>query len=130
MLWWMARNRDRRRLHAGAACGGAALMPALITFSRDWADEFNVDGFKVVDTMSEAAEYKQHFAKPRTYYFGTNEGWEDEILDESIVVWEISDEEAATLCRLLGVAEHRVYGHMPVDWDEDDAWDDGSSYAP
>ena len=105
-------------------------MPALITFSRDWADEFNVYGFKVVDSMAEAAEFKAHFAKPRTYYFGTNEGWEDEILDESITITEVSDHEAATLCRLLGVEVHRVYGHMPIDFDEDDAEDDGSSYAP
>ena len=104
-------------------------MPALITFSRDWADEFNVYGLKVVDTMAEAAEFKAHFAKPRTYYFGTNEGWEDEILDESITIAEISNQDANVLCRLLGITEHRQYGHIPVDWDEDDCEDDGSSYA-
>ncbi|ASZ74598.1 hypothetical protein KHO57_gp023 [Mycobacterium phage Phabba] len=105
-------------------------MPALITFSRDWADEFNVDGFKVVDTLAEAADYKSHFEKPRTYYFGTNEGWEDEVMVDSFTITEISDHEAAVLCKLLGCAEHRQYGHVPVDWDEDDCDDDVSSYAP
>lgn len=107
-------------------------MPALIQFSRDWADEFNVDGFKVVDTMAEAAEYKQHFAKPRTYYFGTNEGWEDEILDESITITEITDDEAELLKKLFGNSHGgpTQYGHIPIDFDEDDCWDDGSQYAP
>lgn len=84
-------------------------MRYLVTFSRDWADEFQMEGFKIC-TKEKADELRQWASTERTDYFGTNEGWEDEILLDSLTFQEITDDEAAVIekffprCRL---------GHVP-----------------
>src|SRR4051812_49402234 len=70
---------------------GGMQMSTLVKFNRDWADEFYVSGFKVVDP-EEVEEIQAHFSVERTCYFGTNEGWESETLLDAFEFIEISDE--------------------------------------
>lgn len=84
-------------------------MSVLVKFSRDWADEFQVEGFRVVDA-EKASAMVEFFSRPRTFYFGTNEGWEDEVLLDSFEFVDISDEQASLLAVLFG----RGVGEVPV----------------
>jgi len=77
-------------------------MKLLIKFSDNYADEFDVDGFRVM-TSEEWEEY-QAFVKgiawPQAFYFGTNEGIEYDTADDLLrnyTVEEISDEQAEFL---------------------------------
>ena len=68
----------------------------LITFSRDWADEFQADGFRVV-TGDELEDFnrmfKEHGDLDVDFYFGTNEGWYDTVSEvkEYFEVKEITE---------------------------------------
>lgn len=57
----------------------------ICNFSKDWSDEFDVQGSQVF-TETEKAEFETRMADlaDRTVdlYFGTNEGWEDEEVSE------------------------------------------------
>jgi hypothetical protein len=79
----------------------------LLTFSRNWADEFDVDGFKIVSEDEKAhlheliAEHGNHEAH---FWFGTNEGWEGDTLGDmfsSFKFTEITLEEKAVLEKLF-----------------------------
>lgn len=107
------------------------MSKVLIKFSRDWCDEFNCDGFRVVDSQEEADEIKKVWSKPRWFYFGTNEGWEPEhqlgngypggVLANSMTFTEITDEEAETLIKLFDLnGETKSYGIIPTHWDDDE----------
>ncbi len=76
----------------------------LVIFDRDWADEFSPFGFAVM-TEAELEEFKKYYSEERTWYFGTNEGFEDEILfnNYAIKVQDITQEEADTLIRLFNL---------------------------
>lgn len=53
----------------------------LVTFSKDWADEFDAVGHRVFHkfVMSEFLERLETFRNSgSSFYFGTNEGWEAE----------------------------------------------------
>lgn len=77
-------------------------MKVLVEFSKDWADEFNCDGFKVYDSQ-EAWQADAATLPDLEYSFGTNEGWEEGEIDESdFTVTEISDEQAKVLEDLFG----------------------------
>jgi hypothetical protein len=78
-------------------------MQYLVRFSRDWADEFNCDGFSVY-TQKQKDEWNafvQKNGKERySFYFGTNQGWNDvEIQDfaKSFTFTEITDDFAVEL---------------------------------
>ncbi|MBB3752641.1 hypothetical protein FHT44_005153 [Mycolicibacterium sp. BK634] len=75
-------------------------MPVLVKFSRDWADEFDISGF-VITTTEEVDALKECFSTEQTRYFGTNEGWEDEILIDSFGFFEITDLQAAVINQLF-----------------------------
>lgn len=55
----------------------------LIKFNKDWADEFDCDGFTVM-TEAEKKKYEEIFLSEHLenlyidFYFGTNKGWEEE----------------------------------------------------
>lgn len=93
------------------------MKKVLVKFSRDWADEFQVEGFVVVEP-AEAEELKEYFSTERSWYFGTNEGWEDEILIGSFDFVEISLLHAAALNQLFPGG----MGHVPAAdyWEDDD----------
>ena len=110
-------------------------MPVLIKFSRDWADEFQAEGFRVVDSPEEADEVKRVWSKARTFFFGTNEGWEAEhqtgkgyihgptygVLANAMTFEPITDEEAESLRRLFGLTNGiSSFGIIPTYWDDDE----------
>jgi hypothetical protein len=72
----------------------------LVKFSSDWADEFTAEGIAIMSS-EEWEKLRERVKDPITWNFGTNEGWEDELLDDSFTVTEITDEEAETLQRLI-----------------------------
>lgn len=72
----------------------------LVTFNCSWADEFNAEGFAVF-TDEDWVKAEEYLSQPREWYFGTNEGWEDEVFLDSCNVQDITEEEAATLCKLF-----------------------------
>ena len=94
----------------------------VIIGSEDWADEFNVDFF---DVLTEEEYQKYMIAKEifgnllDSYYFGTNEGWDDEFDYLSFTPVEISDVELACLTRLGLVYDNdetlfAQFGHQVV----------------
>ena len=75
----------------------------VIIGSENWADEFDVDFF---DILTEEEYQKYMIAKEifgnwlDSYYFGTNEGWDEDFDYLSFTPVEISDEELTCLSRL------------------------------
>lgn len=91
-------------------------MKTLVKFTRDWADEFDIDGFVVLDAEG-AERLKEHFSQPRTVWFGTNEGWDDEVLIDSFTFVEITDEEAVVINRLFPGS---YFGFIPEFYNDDE----------
>lgn len=94
----------------------------VIIGSQDWADEFDVDFF---DILTEEEYQKYMIAKEifgnwlDSFYFGTNEGWDDEFDYLSFTPVEISDAELACLTRLGLVYDNdetlfAQFGHQVV----------------
>lgn len=82
----------------------------LVEFSKDWADEFDCNGFKIYPNQ---AAWDRATAKlpELEYFFGTNEGWDEgEIDEDDFKVTEITDEEAAVIEKRLGT----TYGIFPL----------------
>ncbi len=90
-------------------------MKYLVTFCRDWADEFEVYGFTIY-TQEQVDALREWASTERSFWFGTNEGWEDEIFIESLVFQEITDEDLAVIERLFPhrSADMPRFGHMPL----------------
>ena len=88
----------------------------LVKFSRDWADEFDVEGFAIF-TKKEWEDAVEKFESEKyhvSYFFGTNEGWEDEIDSDwldNYNVTEITDEEYTIIENLFGV-EYGVFPNL------------------
>lgn len=94
-------------------------MKHLVIFQRNWADEFDVVGFKIVATYAEVDEIREHFSTKQSDYFGTNEGWEHELLLDSFTFKEITDKEAALLESLFSGRQGldgALFGHVPLVW--------------
>jgi hypothetical protein len=68
----------------------------LVKFDRDWADEFSPAGLLIV-TESEKELYEKWLEKPRSWYFGTNEGFEDEDLKDGFTFTAITSDQKAVL---------------------------------
>ena len=51
----------------------------LVKFSKDWADEFTVYGFKFFENQEAVDLYMSNL--PKSYSFGSNQGWEDSEFD-------------------------------------------------
>jgi hypothetical protein len=88
----------------------------LVTFQKDWADEFYVYGWKIF-TDQEWLDFETLAKESPTFYmqFGTNEGWGedyemegDEIL-EDLEVRDISDEEAIVIKAAFNSDEFGVF---------------------
>ena len=83
----------------------------LVKFNKDWADEFDVDGFAVMSNNA-WLELAPKIAAQKSFYFGTNEGWdsdelcEDETLLDSCIVTEISENEATMITKLFGLTKY------------------------
>lgn len=48
----------------------------IVILSKDWADEFTAEQFKIFDSAEEAQTQVEALCK-HGGYFGTNEGWEE-----------------------------------------------------
>ena len=78
-------------------------MRYLLKFSRDWADEFQCEQFKIVETLEEAESLVEKIETSEgELSFGTNEYFEPEELLDSVDIKEISDEDALVITSLLG----------------------------
>lgn len=94
----------------------------VIIGSQDWADELDVDFF---DILTEEDYQKYMIAKEiftnwlDSYYFGTNEGWDEDFDYLSFTPVEISEEELACLARLGLIYDntetlYAQFGHQVV----------------
>lgn len=74
----------------------------LVIFDRDWADEFSPFGFAVM-TDDEYTEWYKYYSEPQDWYFGTNEGYDDEVLATGCKVSDITDAEADVITRTFSL---------------------------
>jgi hypothetical protein len=60
-------------------------MYVLVKFQRDWADEFYAEGFALYE-LNEWKKIAEKFIDNdnniNEYYFGTNEGWDDDTCED------------------------------------------------
>jgi hypothetical protein len=84
-------------------------MEILVKFSKDWADEFDVKGFKLFDSMD---DWRAHYdgITSGEYYFGTNEGWDGSEFSEKDFLVEAIPLEAAAVIKEAFASE---WGHFP-----------------
>lgn len=112
----------------------------LVEFNRNWADECDVYGFRVIDDATKKLmdDTVEKYGKNRTsFYFGTNEGWDGDTLSDifdSYKFTEISVEQRNVLAELFpSCIGFYGYGYIPdienyfVDDNEGDYWD-GTSF--
>lgn len=104
----------------------------LIKFDANWADEFDVYGFTIVnyEKYQEILKWIQERGKDRiNCYFGTNEGWDDETLEQFSRHYSyhvIDPEEAKIVQRLFG----NKFGVCPdvftivEDYEDEEEYDD------
>lgn len=82
-------------------------MNVLVNFRKDWADEFDVVGWRLFDSVQ---QWEDHRAQIGEYYFGTNEGWDgSEFNDSDFRVSVIDMDQAQALTELFG----SEWGHFP-----------------
>lgn len=82
----------------------------LVKFQKDWADELDVYGFKILDD-TELQDLENWTINSVEFYFGTNEGWEEgEVTMSDFTITSIDDEEEEILVRLIGSSE---FGNFP-----------------
>lgn len=98
----------------------------LAKFSLGWADETHEEGFAIF-TPEEWEIQKEKLSEPRTFYFGTNEGWEDEVFLDSIRTIEITQEDYDVLKRLFPDVE-KTY-HTYVHEGKEHTYTNGGSYG-
>lgn len=90
----------------------------LVKFLRDWADEFEAEGFGILSD-EEWEEFvkvvKENPNAETSFWFGTNEGWEDETIESFYDCYKTIDlpyEEEIALQRLFGkVVDFGVFPH-------------------
>jgi len=96
-------------------------MKLLVKYDSNWADEMDIEGFKVF-TDEQWEDHQKAFQKRfkedkvYTYYVGTNEEIEYSSFKEfmrDFKVSEITDEEAAVLEKLFDNLSTRGYGFFP-----------------
>lgn len=99
-------------------------MQLLIKFTGNWADEFDVDGFQVMEAqkwLDHLEEVQEKVQFPYEHYFGTNEFIEFESFEEYrsyFHVTNISDGDAEFLKEKFDVGKYG-YGHfMSIDVEE------------
>lgn len=93
----------------------------LVKFNDNYADEFDVDGFRLYtkeNWIKIEALISAHFKENGEweFYFGTNEGieyYDLETLVSTLVISEVSEEEVKTLIKLFPRCESYGYGIFP-----------------
>lgn len=95
-------------------------MKLLVKYDSNWADEMDIDGFKVLTNEQweqYQKDFKKHFKEEGyIYYVGTNEEIEYNDFEEfrnDFNVSEITDEEAAVLEKLFANLSTNGYGFFP-----------------
>lgn len=99
----------------------------LLKFCRDWADEMSAEGFRVVPESEWDRIRSLDPETLYTYYFGTNEGWDDEtVLSylECIDATLLSQQELSVLSSLFTVRGDIEFGQIPSFDPEDLEYDD------
>jgi len=95
-------------------------MNLLVKFNHDWADEFSVYGFAIMSQHE--FDVLKEFSKNMNWYFGTNEGWEDEDLSDGFSAQEISARDEYSLRLLFPELNRDSYGIFPnykeIIWDK------------
>lgn len=77
-------------------------MKYLVKQSSDWADEFTVECFRIFDNKQDAQDFIEALVEFGGY-FGTNEGWDENELDEGdFTIQSITEAQAEVLVELLG----------------------------
>tara|TARA_R100001594_G_scaffold1048_2_gene4357 strand:+ start:10937 stop:11230 length:294 start_codon:yes stop_codon:yes gene_type:complete len=85
-------------------------MKYLLVFSSNWADEFDCEQLRIVDTREQAEEIVEklnNMDDTDEIYFGTNEGFYGEELFDSVSIKEITDEQAEFLKDTLNISSYR-----------------------
>lgn len=78
------------------------MTKVIVTMSRDWADEFQVEQFVVMDSRK-LAEFHVSNLIDTGGYFGTNEGFEGGELDYGdFKIEDVSDEELKVITKFFG----------------------------
>lgn len=81
-------------------------MHFLVTFYKDWCDEFAVQGMKLY-TLEEWAIEDEILKTKRNYwvsaYFGTNQGWEEETLADFENSYEVKSISESTYAELISI---------------------------
>lgn len=106
-----------------------------VAFSRGWADEFTAYGFAIMEDK-QWDEYKAELEgrDSLSYYFGTNEGWDDEPGTDylsSMEVTDITSDQAAFLAdtfklkmytwdRFLSWGQFPDFDFKEIDMDQDE----------
>jgi len=81
----------------------------LVVFDRDWADEFDVSGIKIM-SQEEVDELKTQLENSPSWYFGTNEGFEDgELSVDDFTFTPITPEDEISFVKLLSLP----FGNFP-----------------
>ena len=95
----------------------------LVVFEDNWADEMDLEGFKVMrkseweNTVKEFREEKEDSDYGITFCFGTNEDNEYDSVDEALdrfTVTEISDCDAEAVKNLFPTAKSPGFGMFPI----------------
>lgn len=98
-------------------------MPILVKMSHNWADEFDVHGFRVFKTH-EAFEQWRHgvyeaIANGDSFYFGTNQGWRSgditvEDFERGYTRHELGDSQYDVFCQFFNSWKDNVnFGNNP-----------------
>ena len=91
-------------------------MYYLVKFNKDWGDEFNVSGFSIYEKTIWNDLYEKlnnNKDKEVSFYFGNNEGWDDEYIGnflKNIEITPITAEEKYVIGTLFGSSD---YGTFP-----------------
>ena len=103
-------------------------MAGILTFKKNWADEFDVEGFYLLDNSEEdlyktfAIRHPDFFTENHTFYFGTNEGFEGEpiVAPAYLEYTSLTDDEYKFLHEFFG----NRFGQTPYILDEINMWCD------
>lgn len=87
----------------------------LAEFNKDWADEFSAEGFFVLNETEYLLEQElatKYADVPVHFNFGTNEGWEDELVRDFASEYkytEITEDEYNTIRKVFGFDRPQAY---------------------
>lgn len=90
-------------------------MKTLVTFRKNWADEFDVHGFCICKTsLEETMKFYKEQVYGKSFWFGTNQGWDEDdhspICETDFTFKVLSDAEYDVFNRLF---QGTHFGHCP-----------------